>query len=71
MTTIVLDHLPALSGQVRSMRMLLARLGRKIDALASAKAARTVPEWQLRKVQGEISRHRGLIRAAQENGMIE
>ena len=42
--------------------MFLTRLARTLDSLVSARAARQVPEWQIRQVRSEISRFRGLIR---------
>ena len=41
----------------RSLRTLLTRLARALDAAVSARAAREVPEWRMRQVQGEINRH--------------
>ena len=43
------------------LRSLLTRLGRGIDALVSARAAREVPEWRLQQVQHEIEHYRDLI----------
>jgi hypothetical protein len=37
--------------------VLLARLMRAIDALISARAARSVPEWRMREIRREIARH--------------
>jgi len=62
MTALVLENLTALPLQVRSLRMLLARLTRSINALVSARAARAVPEWRMRQVQSEINRFRTLVR---------
>ncbi len=56
MTALVLENLAALPLQARSLRMLLTRLARSIDALVSARAAREVPEWRMREVRSEISR---------------
>ena len=54
-----------------SLRTLLTRLAHAIDALVSARAAREVPEWRMREVQAEISRHRGFIEAAaQRRGRV-
>ena len=61
MTTLVLENLAALPAQVQSLRMLLKRLARALDKLVSARAARSVPEWQMKEVQKEISRHRRLL----------
>ena len=63
MTALVLENLAALPALARSLRMFLARLARAIDALVSARAARQIPEWQMRQVQSEIDRQLGLIRA--------
>jgi len=65
MTALVVEALATLPAYTKSPRLLLARLARAIDALVSAHAARAVPEWQMRQVQSEISRHIGLIRAAE------
>ena len=54
MTALVLENLAALPVQAQSLRMFLARLA--LDALVSARAARTVPEWQMRQVRREIDR---------------
>ena len=43
--------------------MLLMRLARAIDALVSAQAARSVPEWRMREVQSEIDRYQNIIHA--------
>lgn len=56
MTALVLENLATLPLQARSLRMLLARLARSIDALVSARAARAVPEWRMREVRSEIER---------------
>jgi hypothetical protein len=50
MTALMLENLAALPALARSLRMLLARLGRGLDALVSARAARAVPEWRMRQV---------------------
>ena len=63
MTALVLENLAALPALARSLRMFLARLARAIDALVSARAARAVPEWQMRQVQSEINRYQDIIRA--------
>ena len=54
MTALVLENLAALPVQTQSLRMFLARSA--LDALVSARANRTVPEWQIRQVQREIDR---------------
>ena len=54
MTALVLENLADLPVQTQSLRMFLARLA--LDALVSARAARTVPEWQMRQVRREIDR---------------
>ena len=64
MTALVLENLAALPAQIRSLRILLAKLARTIDALVSARAARAVPEWQMRQVQNEINRYEDIIRAS-------
>ncbi len=59
MTALVLENLAALPAYAKGLRMLLTRLARAIDALVSARAARAVPEWQMRQVRSEIARYRG------------
>jgi hypothetical protein len=66
MTALVLENLAALPALARSLRMLLARLARALDALVSSRAARQVPEWQMRQVQSEINRYQDLIRAGEK-----
>ena len=65
MTALVLENLAALPALAQSLRMLLRRLERAIDALVSARAARAVPEWQMRQVQIEINRYEDIIRASE------
>jgi hypothetical protein len=57
MTALLLENLAALPAQAQSLRMFLVRLARALDALVSARAARTVPEWRMRQVRREISRY--------------
>ena len=52
MTALVRENLAALPASVRILRSLAARLGRALDSLISAQAARAVPEWRMREVQG-------------------
>jgi hypothetical protein len=54
MIALVLENLGGLPVQTQSLRMYLARSA--LDALVSARAYRTVPEWQMRQVQREIDR---------------
>jgi hypothetical protein len=61
MTALVLENLAALPALARSLRTLLARLARVIDALVSARAARAVPEWQMRQVRSEIDHYQDMI----------
>ena len=63
MTVLLVENLAALPAIGRSLRMLLTRLARAIDALVSARAARQIPEWRMRQVQSEIDRHLGLNRS--------
>ena len=58
MTALVLENLAVLPAHARSLRMYLARMVQALDALVSARAARAVPEWQMRQVQSEIKRYR-------------
>ena len=64
MTAIVFENLAALPVQMHSLRMLLAKLARAIDALVRARAARAVPEWQMEEVQSQIARCCVLIQTA-------
>ena len=66
MTALVLQNLATLPAMARSLRMLLTRSARAIDALVSARAARAVPELQMRQVQSEIKRYRDLIRVGEK-----
>jgi hypothetical protein len=61
MTALLLENLAALPLQLRSLRTLMARLARSIDALVSARAARAVPEWRMREVRSEINRIQSVI----------
>jgi hypothetical protein len=63
MTALVFENLAALPALARSLRMQLAKLARTINALVSARAARAVPEWQMRQVQSEIDHYQDLILA--------
>ena len=65
MTALVLENLAALPAFAKGLRMLLTRLARAIDALVSARAARPVPEWQMRQVRSEINRYQNIIRAGE------
>lgn len=60
MNALMLENRTALPLQVRSLRQVLARWTRALDALVSARAARAVPEWRMRQVRSEIHRYRGL-----------
>lgn len=63
MTTLIMNSavLPSLA---LGFRFWLGRLGRLIDRAVSARAARAVPEWQMRQVQAEIRRYRRPARKA-------
>ena len=61
MTALVLESLVALPIQAQSLRMLLARLARALDALVSARTARAVSEWRVREGDREIARYHQLI----------
>ena len=58
MTALVLENLAALPMQAQSLRLLLTRWARALDALVSARAARQIPEWQIRQVRSEVNRYR-------------
>ena len=64
MTALVLENLAALPAQMQSLKTILARLARSLDALVSARAARAVPEWQMQKVQTQIARYCALLQTA-------
>jgi hypothetical protein len=57
MTTLILNGSSTLPALAIAFRMWLSRLGRMIDRAVSARAARAVPEWQLRAVDAEIRRY--------------
>ena len=67
MTALVLENLTVLPLQVRSMRMLLARLAQTLDALVSARATREVPEWRVRQVRSDINRCQAIIRVGNKS----
>ena len=58
MTALVFENLAALPVQLDSLRTLLVRLARAIDALVKARAARAVPEWRIRQVTLSSPVHR-------------
>ena len=64
MTALVLENSAVLPALARSLRMLVVRLGRALDALVSARAARAVPEWQMQEVQRQIARFCSFIQTA-------
>jgi hypothetical protein len=61
----VLERRAAPSSLMQSLRRSLARVARAFDALVSARATRSVPEWRMREVRRDINRHLGLIRAGE------
>jgi hypothetical protein len=61
MIALVFENLVALPAQMHSLRVLLAKLVRAIDALASVRAPRQVPEWRMREVDSEIARYNLII----------
>lgn len=65
MTALVLENLAAIPTLAQSLRILLKRLAHGLDALVSARAERSVPDWRMQEVQDEIARFRRLI--AQDN----
>ena len=58
MTTLILNGVASLPSLGHGLRLLFVRLGDAIDAAVSARAARAVPEWQMRHVQADIRRYR-------------
>jgi hypothetical protein len=62
MTALVLEN--RRSARPNDLRGMLTHFARWLDGLVSARAARSVPEWQMREVQVEIARHVGLMYAA-------
>lgn len=61
MTALLLTSAVALPSLMHSLRLIAGRLGDTIDAAVSARAARAVPEWQMRRVQSDV--RRGLRKA--------
>lgn len=61
MTALSLNGAATPTSLAHGLRLLLARLGDAIDAAVSARAARAVPESQMRQLQAEVRRH---LRAA-------
>lgn len=57
MTTLLLKGTASLPSLTLGFRTWLARLGDMIDGVVSARVARAVPEWQMRRVQAEIRRY--------------
>lgn len=60
MTALILDNPAGRPARIWNVRAFLTRLGQSIDGMVSGLAARSVPEWRLREVQGEIARFRKL-----------
>ena len=65
MTTPVLEKRAPSTALALNLRALLGHFARAIDAIVSAKAARSVPECQMKKVRSDINRHLGHIRAGE------
>ena len=63
MTALVFENLATLPAMALRLRMMLTRIAQALDALVSARAARQIPEWQMRQVQSEINRYQDIIRA--------
>ena len=61
MTTLLLNGSATLPSLALGLRFWLARLGALIDRAVSARAARAVPEWQMRQIESELGKH---LRAA-------
>ena len=57
MTTLILNGTASLPSLAHGLRLVFARLGDAIDAAVSARAARAVPESQMRQVQADIRRY--------------
>ncbi len=64
MTTLLLNGSATLPSLVLGLRLWLARLGALIDRAVSARAARAVPEWQMRQIEPEIRKHLRTAKAA-------
>jgi hypothetical protein len=62
MTALVLES--RRSPRPKGLHGLLPRFARFLDDLVSARAARSVPEWQILEVQAEIDRYVSLIHSA-------
>ena len=57
MTALFLNCSAGLCSLAPGLRFWLGRFGRLIDRAVRARAARAVPEWQMKQVQSEITRH--------------
>ena len=57
MATLLLNSSATLPSLALGLRLWLARLGALIDRAVSARALRTVPEWQMQQVEVELRRH--------------
>ena len=68
MTTLFLNISTALPSLALSLRFWLSRLGGLIDRAVSARAARAVPEWQMRQVEAELRKHLGAAKMACHEG---
>jgi hypothetical protein len=66
-TTLLLNGTAALPSLAHGLRLLIARLGDAIDAAVSARAARAVPESQMRQVQAEVRRYLRAVGAARKS----
>jgi len=67
MTPLFLSTPAALSSLTLGLRSWLGRLGRLIDRAVSARAARAVPEWQMKQIRSEIRRHVWAARLSRED----
>jgi hypothetical protein len=57
MTTLLLHGSGVLGSLALGLCFWLIRVGHLIDRAVSARAARAVPEWQMREVRAEIRRY--------------
>ena len=63
MTALILQVSPFVEMVAPQLQAVYMRFLHAFDAFAEAKMRNAVPEWQLRRAQRELDRHRRLMRA--------
>ena len=63
MTALVLQATPFVEMVAPRLQAVYMRFLHAFDAFAEAKMRNAVPEWQLRRAQRQLDRHRRLMRA--------